>query len=46
MLGSSVHYAQFVPASLFQISYRKEKQFGEYYTINFSTLQRSETPKY
>ena len=28
MLGSSVHYAQFVPASLFQISYRKEKQFG------------------
>ena len=32
ILGSSVHYAQFVPASLFQISYRKEKQFGEHYT--------------
>lgn len=29
MLGSSVHYAQFVPASLFQLSYRKEKQFGD-----------------
>lgn len=30
MLGSSIHYAQFVPSSLFQLSYRKEKQFGEY----------------
>ena len=38
MLGSSVHYAQFVPASLFQISYRKEKQFGEYYTTNCSVF--------
>ena len=36
MLGSSVHYAQFVPASLFQVSYRKEKQFGEYY----ATIER------
>lgn len=36
MLGSSIHYAQFVPASLFQLSYRKEKQFGEYY----ATIER------
>ena len=36
MLGSSVHYAQFVPASLFQLSYLKERRFGDYH----ATIER------
>lgn len=36
MLGTSVHYAQYVPASMFQLSFRKEKQFGEYH----ATIER------
>lgn len=36
MLGSSIHYVQYVAASMFQLSYRKEKQHGEYY----ATIER------
>lgn len=36
MLGSSVHYAQFVPASLFQLSYLRERRFGDYH----ATIER------